>query len=559
MKNTQQPYPSSLTKICSNQKSVAARDGKQNSSASGQTCFLPHIGFDVFCKQNYRFFLSLILFAIVISFANISQVLAQNYKAWNVDNALSAKQADIMKAMKEGNAPSSAVRSEWNTFFDKYYFARWTVSANMGNIQTYSRDLISRDLKDSTGSARTFFLAKSLESLEKIAADRSVFPAARYNAILAIGQLNTKEQETNAAATVPPVPYEDALKKLISIYNDPKNRSLLDEYIRVGALLGIVRHAQAGIANNDLKNNVVPALLIKVITSNAPAADQDTEERAIKDWARLRAFDGLSAIKIATPSVIAAAEKVIADNAESFEMRCRAARLFGEIDLQSTTEIKATVYGRISNLIIILAKAYCDSEIARIDSLINKVQVQRTTNPARLGSGTRRPMPTITNPSGANVNDEIEEPPYADLPPAAQREILNIVQQIKSAVVHNIVFGIRGTKWSGPTANGILPVLKPDDPNSDKLNRASKTLMGLIDVLEKGKPNEKTGSASGTSTRPAPRPTTTTTTTRQPVKGQLKVNFTVTREALQDCSEKLADIIAGNREKPANAANTEKK
>jgi hypothetical protein len=439
-----------------------------------------------------------------------------------------------MTAMKQGNI-SPANRTEWNSFFDKYYFARWTTEGNAVFVQNYVRDLTAKDLKDATGAARTFFLTKSLETLTKMTNDKSLNPTARYNAILALGQLTSKDAVSNE----PPVYYEDALKQLITIHDNNST----PEYIRVGALVGIVRHAIAGINNEDLKNNKVPAIFIKTINSNRPAADQDADERAKSDWSRMRAFDGLAALKVVNQNIITVIKDVIKSDIESYEMRGRAARLVGELDLQSTDDKIKTEFGQVSALLISLAKSYCDLEISKIDSMINKAFPEGNPNRPMPGGFSRRP--TISGidtgiSSGIGTGEStITEPPFASLPPAAQREIAATVQRIKTNMFYYIMYGMRGGKLSGPTSTGVVTILKSGDPNWEKLNNATKSLASLIETIDKGK--IETTTPTGT---PRPRPTNPTTPSN---KGQHKVNFTIIRESLQKCSNELEEIITGKK------------
>jgi hypothetical protein len=479
-------------------------------------------------------FFCLMFFALLSGQFTSVSVFGQNYKSWTVDNSLSAKKDEIMTAMKQGNVPVTN-RAEWNTFFDRFYFARWTVEGNMGFVQTYVRELITRDLKDATGGARTFFLAKSLETLIRMVNDKSLNPTARYNAILAIGQLVSKEP----ANAEPPVFYEDALKQLITI----RDNDSTPEYIRVGALIGIVRHVQAGISNADFKNNKVPAIFIKTIQSNPPTADQDEDERAISDWSRIRALDGLAALKVVNQNVLTVIKDVLKSEVESFEMRGRAARLLGELDLQSAADkIKPVEFGQVSNLLITLAKQYCDSEISNIDAIVNKAfPVNKPNNPVYSDRMNERVMGGggMSGMGGVDgAGNEVVEPPFASLPLAAQEEIKLIVQRLKTNVLYYTLFGMRGSRLSGPTSTGIISVLKEGDPNFEKLNKTVKALAVVIEVLDKGKtepiiPGRPRVAAAG--------------------RGQYKVNFTIIRETLQKCSDDLTEIITGKKPEPVES------
>ncbi|MDR2346987.1 MAG: hypothetical protein LBE18_13080 [Planctomycetaceae bacterium] len=482
---------------------------------------------------------SLIFFVTLMNLFNAGVVMGQNFKSWAVDESLASKKDEIMTAMKQGNVTPSN-RTEWNAFFDKYYFARWTVEGNMSFVQNYVRDLIIRDLKESTGNGRVFFLSKSLETLTKMANDKSLNPAARYNAILAIGQLTSKE----AAGTDPPVFYEDALKQLIAIHDNNST----PEYLRVGALIGILRHAQAGISNDDYKNNKVPAIFIKTISTNSPVAEQDANEREKLDWVRIRAFDGLAALKVVNQNVITVVKDIIKSDLESYEIRCRAVRLMGELNLQSDADkIKQSEFTQVSNLLISFAKSYCDWEISKIDTMINKAFPAGQSDGINSAEFNRSRMSrmdsSVTGVMG--TGEEITEPPFASLPPEVQREVMVIVQRVKSNALYFILFGMRGGRLSGPTSTGVITAFESGDPNFSKLNEATKAVATLIEILDKGKPETTTATRSTTTMA---RPTTGTTTPA--VRGQCKVNFTIIREALKNCSDKLTEITTGKKVEP---------
>jgi hypothetical protein len=477
-----------------------------------------------------------VCFVAVFCLFGADFVLGQNYKAWEFDNALSSKRDEIMTAIKQGNVPA-ANRAEWNTFFDKFYFARWTAEGNTGFVQLYSRELITRDLKNATGNARTFLLAKSLESLMKMTNDKTLNPTARYNAVLAVGQLTTKD----GAGTEPPVFYEDALKQLITLYDNESTA----EYIRFGGLIGIVRHAQAGISNEEFKNNKVPAIFIKTIESRNPVADRDADEQMKLDWFRTRAFDGLAALKITDQNtiqnVLTVVKNVIRSETESFEMRCRAARLLGELDLQSVADkIKPAEFGQISGLLLSLTKSYCDWEIGKIDTMANKAFPGG--QPNRMAAMPRSPVGGYDGMMGGSVENAVVEPPFAALPLPVQKEIITTTQRVKSNTLYFLLYGMRGGRLSGPTSNGLISVLKTDDPNNKKLNATTKSLASLIEIIDKGKPETAT-TVGGV---PAPR----TTRPNPAAKGQYKVNFTILREALQKCSDEVSEAITGKKVEP---------
>jgi hypothetical protein len=487
------------------------------------------------------FFVSFFLQLVFSGVASAQMALATG---WEVDETQAGRKATIFTAFKAGSV--DADRAGLDTFFDKYYFARWTRPENTGQVQQFARELLSQDLRDATGNAREYLLAKSFDSLKKIAADNNATPPSRYNAILAIGQLSQREP---ASRGTPPTPYAQALPYLLGEYQQKEN----PKFIQLGALIGIVRFAEIGITDENLKNTTVPNLLIEIIQSGKPKQDGNKEDQEMTDWFRSHALKGLGALKSVGTNgqVVNVLSEVIENNQETIEMRTYAARIFSDLNFaDSGTTLNNQQYQQIGTLLITLMKATVDSQLQMVTKLLDKARVTK----GGISSD-------ITNIS--SISPTVAEPEFAMLTPEQQLEITGAVQSIKSNIL-NVTYGMRGTRLTGAAAAGILPMLtknKEDDkedkndknnaldPVAVKINATVKLITPLFKVLDEGPPEDLTKTRltagmdpsemySGSGGRAAAKP--------KEDKPQLKVNFSAIRDALQKMSDELSAIIAGS-------------
>lgn len=418
-----------------------------------------------------------------------TQPLAR-YTAWKIED-LSEKKAEIINAFKGGTANPA----DRDTFLDNYYFARWTDPAQMGQVQTFSKDFI-QDLRDSTGNAREFFLRKSFETLQKMVADANVTPTARYNAILAIGNLVQREPSNR---NDPPTAYAPALPYLIAEYEKENN----PEYLRLGALVGIVRHTAMGIADAEMKNSTVPNLLMKIITSGKPTADRDQDDQELLNWFRLRALEGLAELKSVGPDakVVKTLFGVIENTQESINMQVHAARVFGELDWKAAADANIPIeYQALGSQLISLSKRVVDAEVQIIDDLLAKEKVGSSGgisgySGGGMGMSDYSSMPsTIGGPLGAaKVRKKFE-----DWGPEQQLETRAAVERLKMEL-YNVNYGIRGMRFTGTATIGIITQLPNDDPVAKKLTSTCREMFKLYRMLEEGPQEESTTTKKATS------------------------------------------------------------
>lgn len=295
----------------------------------------------------------------LILFLCVGAVSAQGYKEAKVDEDLAGQKSAVI-----GGGDAAAVKN----FLTKYYLARWTVQANGASLHTYRDELIA-DGAALNGAAQETFLKEAVDALTKYAASKDCYPACRYNAILAIGTLDVKPApERNASGT----PYSGAIKPLANFCTSDKE---FPDYVRLGALVGLTRHAALGIEDETLRNGV------RKVFSTILDPKYATEKKLrpeIGEWFQLKALEGLTSFKApegpdGPTGTLDLFKKMVDDDKLDFELRALAARGIGAMDL---TKVQNWDSVALATSLTTLARDFCVSESAHIDSELLREQVK---------------------------------------------------------------------------------------------------------------------------------------------------------------------------------------
>jgi len=295
----------------------------------------------------------------LVLFLCVGAVSAQGYKEAKVDEALAGQKSAVI-----GGGDAAAVKN----FLTKYYLARWTVQANGANLHTYREELIA-DGASLNGAAQETFLKEAVDALTKYAASKDCYPACRYNAVLAIGTLDVKAaQERNGVGT----PYPGAIKTLANFCTSDKE---FPDYVRLGALVGLTRHAAIGIEDETLRNGA--RKVFSTILDSKYATEKKLRPE-IGEWFQQKALEGLVAFK--TPEgangptgTLDLLKKMVDDDKLDFELRAIAARGIGAMDL---TKVQNWDFVALATSLTTLARDFCVSESAHIDSELLREQVK---------------------------------------------------------------------------------------------------------------------------------------------------------------------------------------
>lgn len=254
-------------------------------------------------------------------------------KTWS--KAMSYIGKKDVEDMLKGNATLDP--PTFDKFFTKLVFPHFTRSEN---FQDFARrtDLPTMRRR---GCREFLILAKSgpahqrlneltLQFMDGVAHD-NYDPAARANAMMLIADLS--ETDPNGK------PWKSALPALLK---GVTAESTIDA-VRVPALRGLVRHAQAGI-DSQARPQVIAAMLA-VLNQGTPPADRTADAH---DWIRIRAIDVLFALGEPgeNGAVADALEKVIEDSTASVSVRSAGAAALANPKLTPPTNLDATMLAK---------------------------------------------------------------------------------------------------------------------------------------------------------------------------------------------------------------------
>lgn len=211
--------------------------------------------------------------------------------------------------------------------FDQYFrdllFRRWTYPQYL-KIICDDRELILRFLELSKSEpARERLHGLITSNMPKIATG-NFHPALRYNAMLLLGQLNSKE----AVKFTPKSPAVPLIEILPGLVEEVVNENQIDA-VRVAALIGIQRHAEGNLpagAKQEVINRLLPIL--------AQAAPQNRTPEA-HAWIQRRVVNILGAMESAGAgdAVIKGLRSIVADPDQPTSLRCAAAAALAPVGL----------------------------------------------------------------------------------------------------------------------------------------------------------------------------------------------------------------------------------
>jgi hypothetical protein len=230
-------------------------------------------------------------------------------------------------------APGSKFAAGDQPIFDQYYtdyfLSRWTQVKNIPNLPTFRKELrINHLQKAKNGEVHDHLNTLVLEYLNKLVTG-NYHPVVQVNAVLAIGELNKEEPEVRA----PPKPLPAALNVLLEDVQNAK----IPEAVRVAAMVGIKRHIDLGLADEEAKRPLTAAML-KLVAAADPS---DGATTAGREWIGAQAIETLGALGAVgqNNAVFSAMLKTLADNKLSISTRGMAAKSLGRLSYSGATGI----------------------------------------------------------------------------------------------------------------------------------------------------------------------------------------------------------------------------
>ena len=200
-----------------------------------------------------------------------------NYEEFSLseaqEKAFKKQDIEISKILRAGRFADAQEKKKFDDFYTQYFLARWTTPKYLADLHNFRVKDLRNDFRTArSGEVHGHLNALVLSFMKKLAAGNYRMPV-RVNAMLAIGELNSVEQ-TSPSST--PVPLPEALSTLL----DAVNSSKLPDAIRASAMVGVLRHAEAGIQDGEARRSVVDAML-KILSQNPPTGSNAAGRRWI--------------------------------------------------------------------------------------------------------------------------------------------------------------------------------------------------------------------------------------------------------------------------------------
>lgn len=226
-------------------------------------------------------------------------------------------------------------------FFRDAYLKSWTSKSNWTQAgakrQEFLRAYYGTLYSDPTARA---MLNEIMVEFMREYIKPNYHPVLRYNAILLVGDLRSKEFD-NINQT-PEVPYAPATAVLLAALEDP-NQS---DAVKVGAWIGLMEQSQLygvnlGAMAGPEKTKVM-GLVVKTLSEKAPPEGRGADAHT---WMRKRAIDVARNIGNAGPdgALANALNTVILDESLPIEMRCNAIAAIGNLNYDAQTAAKLDV------------------------------------------------------------------------------------------------------------------------------------------------------------------------------------------------------------------------
>ncbi len=254
----------------------------------------------------------------------------------------------------------------------------------------------------------------------------------RYNAMLMLGDLNAQEAPPTGLTHATPLP--QALNLLLAAYQNDQ----LPVALKVGALIGLQRHASLGIADKGAADTLRAAML-KTYTEAQPPANVSPEAHT---WIKIRAVEILGALGTTgtTPDsadVVAAILSTINDSNADILLRAESARALQSMNFTVPANLNTPLIARS------LAKLVTDA----LADAPDRQRIKHVLHCARLGLTGPDPDPrgrTTTNPASVS---KVGSPEAKQMMASLAKEFETLNKQIDDTSDVSTITGEKLTAW----------------------------------------------------------------------------------------------------------------
>jgi hypothetical protein len=400
-------------------------------------------------------------------------LLEDTPKAKALKRELDMKRAAVLRG--EASLEDAQTRATFDNYYARYWFAVLTHPNELASWPErrvrFFRDISASNVAENA-PVHDHLVKLTFDEMSKIAKG-NYHPAARYNAVIFIANLNDTEPILVGERKRPPVPYINGLAFMLTEFNNPQQI----DAVRVGALVGIQRHVdvdrQLGaesrrLVNNNAEKRIVD-LAVGLLTAKDPPPDRLREGH---NWMRRRAADilGLLGSLGDNGKALTALTTVLGDATEPVSLRCSAAEAVGRLSFAGKAVPNLT---DLSKKYAILAAFACYKEISRVEEQQEREQ---------------KPLETTAVPSGDMYGQM--EPGFAPgqrkkdtSDPLSYRTDLSR-RRVKDQLLY-LKRGLLGPKWDAkePPKAGLMALAKPGK-DQDYMKTVVEAIDDIIKVAD---------------------------------------------------------------------------
>jgi len=261
--------------------------------------------------------------------------------------------------------PLADRRARFRAYFLSYLFPMMTTEDGLKTAAKERQDLF-RDLQNSKNpEAHKEIVDMALQTMSRVVRDKEYRPAARYNAMLLIGNLNDQEPNAFGSPATLPEPMRGALPIILEQFQ----KGDTDE-IKIAALIGLSRHLEWENYKPAGSTPMPPAARTSIIKEMIALTDMKdpppNRDADVHAWMRRKAIEALimACPTKADADVAAAIERQIKDESNPTSVRLAAASALGRIALQGT-KIEAPATAKELGY---LAMSACDAALTRAEA-----------------------------------------------------------------------------------------------------------------------------------------------------------------------------------------------
>jgi hypothetical protein len=292
----------------------------------------------------------------------VRRAQAQQYKT--IPPRISAKAAKTLrgKVSQALRNPGdlAANRGAIDDYFKKYFFPTMTDTSpnGLGQLAKLRDDLFKRYLRSANSKPAQDYITGLTSTTMGLIALGPYHPAVRYNAVLILGELD-QQYASKGANIKPPTPLPAGTNALLVLLEKDEFKGVkIPPMLKVGALVGLQRHARFGIDPQYEKRVTQGA--IGLIQQQETPAEMSAE---VHHWLKCLAGQVLVQQYSSGPdgTVNEALVSMIGDPEMSLEDRCCVAALLAEMDYSAAQGVDtATTVTALGNLAQAVTRAEAD-------------------------------------------------------------------------------------------------------------------------------------------------------------------------------------------------------